>query len=100
MQVKLFPDDSKSSKEPQVMSEWRKTQKSAYKQARSVPFRISKVISAPWDWRRTQVKLCSECLQSLPCPGTAMLRVKLCSDKRNGSNPVEKDSNLSEHSLL
>ena len=75
------------------MSEWRKTQKSAYKQARSVPFRISKVISAPWDWRRTQVKLsscpparnasetqvklCSECLHSLPWLVTAMLRVKL-----------------------
>jgi len=43
MQVKLFPDDSKSSKEPQVMSEWRKTQKSAYKQARSVPLEYQKL---------------------------------------------------------
>ena len=32
--------------------------------------------------------------------GNSDAPVKLCSDKRNGSNPVEEDSNLSEHSLL
>ena len=103
MQVKLFPDTN-SSKEPNWCI-WKLCLNGARiknqhtnrlavclleYQKLSLPMALAQDASKTLFWMSAVAAVSGNC----DAP------VKLCSDKRNGSNPVEKDSNLSEHSLL